>query len=147
LHRPAIRHRPAAHRRRDHPADPAHGGDRPLHPLVPYLGIGRRLGGGNGMGPDNTLRNSQPHHRQATLRWIRASPEQTISSRLAPLPQLPMQIYVGFVALIGNLVAAILITIVLRRMRVFNGTDETNPGDYHEDDGSPRLRPVASMLR
>ncbi len=57
-----------------------------------------------------------------------------------------MQIYVGFVALLGNLVAAVLVTIVLRRMRVFNGTDETNPADYHEDEGSPRLRPVAGML-
>jgi SSS family solute:Na+ symporter len=32
-------------------------------------------------------------------------------------------------------------------MRVFNGTDETNPSDYYEDEGSPRLRPVANMLR
>ncbi|HET9256194.1 MAG TPA: sodium:solute symporter [Pseudonocardiaceae bacterium] len=59
----------------------------------------------------------------------------------------PMLIYVGFVALIGNLAVAVLVTVVLRRMRVFNGTDETNPGDYHEDEGSPRLRPAAGMLR
>ncbi|MGH3692847.1 MAG: monocarboxylate uptake permease MctP [Pseudonocardiaceae bacterium] len=64
-----------------------------------------------------------------------------------PFAGSPMQIYVGFVALLGNLVAAVLVTIVLRRMRVFNGTDETNPTDYHEDEGSPRLRPVAGMLR
>lgn len=37
-----------------------------------------------------------------------------------------MQIYVGFVALIANLVVAALVTLVLRQMRVFNGTDETN---------------------
>jgi SSS family solute:Na+ symporter len=64
-----------------------------------------------------------------------------------PFAGSPMQIYVGFVALLGNLVTAILVTIVLRQMRVFNGTDETNPADYHEDEGSPRLRPVAGMLR
>ncbi|MGH3843408.1 MAG: sodium:solute symporter family protein, partial [Pseudonocardiaceae bacterium] len=64
-----------------------------------------------------------------------------------PFAGSPMQIYVGFVALIGNLVAGVLVTILLRQMRVFNGTDETNPSDYHEDDGSPRLRPVAGMLR
>jgi solute:Na+ symporter, SSS family len=64
-----------------------------------------------------------------------------------PFSGSPMQIYVGFVALIGNLIAAILVTIALRQMRIFNGTDETNPGDYHEDEGSPRLRPVTSMLR
>jgi SSS family solute:Na+ symporter len=36
---------------------------------------------------------------------------------------------------------------VARRLRVFNGTDETTPADYHEDEGSPRLAPVANMLR
>jgi SSS family solute:Na+ symporter len=59
----------------------------------------------------------------------------------------PMQIYVGFVALIGNLVAAVVVTIVARSLRAFNGTDETAPADYLEDEGSPRLRPVAGMIR
>jgi SSS family solute:Na+ symporter len=58
-----------------------------------------------------------------------------------------MQIYVGFVALISNLIVAVLVTVVLRRLRVFNGTDQTNPADYHEDEDSPRLKPVAGMLR
>ncbi|MDQ4102427.1 MAG: sodium:solute symporter [Actinomycetota bacterium] len=64
-----------------------------------------------------------------------------------PFAGSPTQIYVGFVALIANLVIAALVTVVLRQMRVFNGTDETNTGDYYEDEGSPRLKPVASMLR
>ncbi|MGH3785980.1 MAG: monocarboxylate uptake permease MctP [Pseudonocardiaceae bacterium] len=64
-----------------------------------------------------------------------------------PFAGSPLQIYVGFVALIANLVVAALVTIVLRQMRVFNGTDETNTGDYYEDEGSSRLKPVASMLR
>jgi SSS family solute:Na+ symporter len=64
-----------------------------------------------------------------------------------PFSGSPIQIYAGFVALLGNLLAAVLVTIVLRQMRVFNGTDETNPSDYYEDEGSPRLRPVAGMLR
>jgi SSS family solute:Na+ symporter len=54
-----------------------------------------------------------------------------------------LQIYVGFVALVVNLVVAVVFTVVLRRMRVFNGTDETNGADYHADDGDPSLRPVA----
>jgi SSS family solute:Na+ symporter len=64
-----------------------------------------------------------------------------------PFPGSPMQIYVGFVALIGNLVAAIPMTITLRKLHIFNGTDETNPSDYLQDEGSPRLRPVPSPLR
>jgi SSS family solute:Na+ symporter len=64
-----------------------------------------------------------------------------------PLSGSPIQIYVGFIALLGNLLVAVVMTIMLRQMRVFNGTDETNPPDYLEDEGSPRLRPVANMLR
>ncbi|PZS19834.1 MAG: sodium:solute symporter [Pseudonocardiales bacterium] len=64
-----------------------------------------------------------------------------------PFAGSPTQIYVGFVALIGNLVIAVLVTVVLRRLRVFNGTDETNPTDYEQDEGSPRLKPVAGILR
>jgi SSS family solute:Na+ symporter len=64
-----------------------------------------------------------------------------------PFAGSPTQIYVGFVALIGNLVVAVLITIVLRQLRVFNGTDETTPRDYLQDEGSPQLKPVAGMLR
>jgi solute:Na+ symporter, SSS family len=60
-----------------------------------------------------------------------------------PFAGSPTQIYVGFVALLGNLVAAMLVTIVLRQMRVFNGTDETNPADYFADEGSPRLKRLA----
>lgn len=50
-----------------------------------------------------------------------------------PFTGSPTQIYVGFVALIGNLVAATLVTIVLRQLRVAGGTDETKPQDYHAD--------------
>ncbi|MGH3794778.1 MAG: monocarboxylate uptake permease MctP [Pseudonocardiaceae bacterium] len=64
-----------------------------------------------------------------------------------PFPGSQMQIYVGFVALIGNLVAGVLVTVVLRRLRVFNGTDETDPLDYHADEDSPRLKPIGGMLR
>jgi SSS family solute:Na+ symporter len=64
-----------------------------------------------------------------------------------PFAGSPTQIYVGFVALIGNLVVAVLVTIVLRQLRVFNGTDETTTQDYLQDEGSPQLKPVAGMLR
>jgi SSS family solute:Na+ symporter len=63
-----------------------------------------------------------------------------------PFAGSPMQIYVGFVALVGNLVAAVLVTLLLRALGIVNGRDETTAADYHEDEGSPRLKPVASML-
>ncbi|MBV8997086.1 MAG: sodium:solute symporter family protein [Pseudonocardiales bacterium] len=64
-----------------------------------------------------------------------------------PFAGSPMQIYVGFVALIGNLVVAVAVTVLSRQLRIFNGTDETTPADYLEDEGSPRRRPAANLLR
>ncbi|MEU4518370.1 monocarboxylate uptake permease MctP [Amycolatopsis sp. NPDC024027] len=53
-----------------------------------------------------------------------------------------VQIYVGFVALIGNLVIAAIVTVIARRMKVFNGTDDTEPADYHTDEHDKNLRPI-----
>ena len=57
-----------------------------------------------------------------------------------------VQIYAGLIALVGNLVVAALVTAVLRQLRVFNGTDQTNPNDYHTDESAPHLKPAASAL-
>ncbi|WP_344427914.1 monocarboxylate uptake permease MctP [Pseudonocardia ailaonensis] len=56
-----------------------------------------------------------------------------------------VQIYVGFVALVVNLVIAVVVSVVLRAMKVGQGTDETSGADYHADEGSERLRPVADV--
>lgn len=55
-----------------------------------------------------------------------------------------VQIYVGFVALVVNLVVAVLVTVVLRALKTAEGDDETSPADYHADEGSERLKPVAA---
>ena len=61
-----------------------------------------------------------------------------------PFAGSPTQVYVGFIALIGNLVVAALVTLVARQLRVFNGTDETQAPDYRADKSIPQLKPVAS---
>jgi solute:Na+ symporter, SSS family len=48
-------------------------------------------------------------------------------------------IYVGFVAVIVNLVVAVLVTVVLRAMKTPDGADGTTPDDYFADEGDPRL--------
>ena len=53
------------------------------------------------------------------------------------------QIYVGVVALVANLVVTLVVTLIARQAKVFNGTDQTNPTDYHADENSPQLRAVA----
>ncbi|RSD19981.1 monocarboxylate uptake permease MctP [Amycolatopsis eburnea] len=53
-----------------------------------------------------------------------------------------VQIYVGFVALIANLVVAAIVTVIARQLKVFNGTDDTNPEDYQADEHDKDLRPI-----
>jgi len=54
-----------------------------------------------------------------------------------------VQIYVGFVALIANLLVAVIATFVIRKMKVSNGTDSTKDEDYHVDEHDEDLRPIA----
>ncbi len=57
-----------------------------------------------------------------------------------------VQIYVGFVALVVNLLVAVVVTAILRATKVAEGVDETLPGDYHADEGSDRIKPPAGAL-
>jgi SSS family solute:Na+ symporter len=49
----------------------------------------------------------------------------------APWDGSRVQIYVGFVALILNLLVAVVVTLVLRAIGTAEGGDTTRPGDYH----------------
>jgi solute:Na+ symporter, SSS family len=53
-----------------------------------------------------------------------------------------LQIYVGFVALVVNLLVAVAVTFALRAAEVAEGADATRPGDYHADEGSDRIKPM-----
>jgi SSS family solute:Na+ symporter len=53
-----------------------------------------------------------------------------------------LQIYVGVVALLANLVVAVVVTFVARQLKVSNGTDETNGPDYHVDEDDKDLRAI-----
>ena len=52
---------------------------------------------------------------------------------------------VGFVALVLNLVVAAVLSPLLRG-RLPEGTDATAPADYHADEGSEDLKPVAEPI-
>ncbi|MFC4005344.1 monocarboxylate uptake permease MctP [Prauserella oleivorans] len=54
-----------------------------------------------------------------------------------------VQIYVGIVALLANLLVAVVVSVIARRLKVFNGLDATDDADYHVDEGDKDLRPVA----
>ncbi|WP_236790425.1 monocarboxylate uptake permease MctP [Amycolatopsis sp. GM8] len=59
-----------------------------------------------------------------------------------PFPGVATQIYPGFVALVANLVIAVIVTVIARSMKVFNGVDETDGTDYHADEHDKDLRPI-----
>ncbi|QUQ70112.1 solute:Na+ symporter, SSS family [Kutzneria sp. CA-103260] len=54
-----------------------------------------------------------------------------------------VQIYVGAVALVANLVVAVVVTLIARQAKWFNGVDATNRDDYDADDGHPKLKEIA----
>jgi SSS family solute:Na+ symporter len=55
-----------------------------------------------------------------------------------------VQIFVGVVALAANLIVGIVVTVIMRQLKMFNGTDQTSPEDYHADEGSAKLKEVAA---
>jgi len=55
-----------------------------------------------------------------------------------------MTIYVGIIALAVNLIVAVIVTLIAKKAKVFNGTDQTDPSDYHVDEDSPRVKPIAA---
>ncbi len=55
-----------------------------------------------------------------------------------------VQIYVGIVAVVANLLVAVVVTLVAHKRRVPNGTDQTNPADYHVDEDSSRVKAIAA---
>jgi SSS family solute:Na+ symporter len=55
-----------------------------------------------------------------------------------------LQIYVGFVVLIANLLVAVIVTFILRAMKTKDGTDATRGSDYHADEGDADLREIAA---
>ncbi|MFI5607633.1 monocarboxylate uptake permease MctP [Amycolatopsis sp. NPDC051903] len=53
-----------------------------------------------------------------------------------------VQIYPGFVALIANVVVAVVVSAIAHAAKWNSGTDETEPEDYHADEHDKDLRPI-----
>jgi SSS family solute:Na+ symporter len=51
----------------------------------------------------------------------------------------PKTIYVGFVAVLVNLVVALVATLIFRALKTPDGVDATEPDDYFADEGDPRI--------
>ncbi|WP_163506988.1 monocarboxylate uptake permease MctP [Fodinicola acaciae] len=57
-----------------------------------------------------------------------------------------VQIYVGFVAVIVNIVVAVIATLVFRAMKAPDGEDGTKPRDYTVEAGDPGVRDVPELV-
>jgi SSS family solute:Na+ symporter len=55
-------------------------------------------------------------------------------------------IYIGFAALTVNLAVTVLLTAVLRRLKVPDGEDRTRPCSYLADEGDPAVRRLDEIL-
>ena len=63
-------------------------------------------------------------------------------SSLANFPFTNTQVYIAATALIVNIIVSVVLTLVLRALRVPSGTDATDPADYYSDSADPDERPV-----
>ncbi len=62
-------------------------------------------------------------------------PGSHFGSPLATVPGTDTQVYIALLALAVNVVLAVVLTVVLRRMGAGEGVDQTSPSDYHADAG------------
>jgi SSS family solute:Na+ symporter len=79
----------------------------------------------------------------------KAAPEnhglRHFGSSLADFPFTHTKFYIAVTALIINLLVAVIVTVVLRALKVPGGADETEPADYHAD--APDERVVTEAQR
>src|SRR3954452_2872603 len=56
---------------------------------------------------------------------------------LVNFPGTETKVYIAVVAILANLLVAVVVTVVLRALKVDEGVDQTRPQDYHADVGDP----------
>lgn len=62
-----------------------------------------------------------------------------------PFPGSQVQIYVGIVALVANLLVAVLVTVLVRAFGAKDSPDETTADDYHVDEDTPVEREASAV--
>jgi SSS family solute:Na+ symporter len=77
--------------------------------------------------------------------WVaydQASPAQShFGSPLAKFPFTDTLVYIAATAFIINVLVAIVLTVILRALKVADGVDETSPNDYAADIGDESVEP------
>ena len=61
----------------------------------------------------------------------------TSAVRWCNFPGTETKVYIALIAFLANLLVAVVLTVVLRALKVDEGVDQTRPQDYHADAGDP----------
>ena len=72
----------------------------------------------------------------------RASPAATSAARSRWSRAPSTKVYIALTAFVINLLVAVVLTLVLRALKVADGADQTQPDDYHADAGDPGVEDV-----
>jgi SSS family solute:Na+ symporter len=67
-------------------------------------------------------------------------PNSHFGSPLSPFPFTDTPVYIALTAFVVNMLAAVILTMILRAMKVDSGHDHTSPGDYHADAGDEGVK-------
>ena len=97
--------------------------------------------------PLGRRRRSGPWTRRRcaiSSRICTACTTRPFGNSLATVPFLGDAGYIGITALALNVTVTVIGTVVLRALKVSNGTDITSQKDYFADVGDPGVRPVVS---
>ena len=78
----------------------------------------------------------------AAYRVINPVTGKHFGGSLAEIPGLGDMGYIAMTAFALNILVAVVLTLVLNAVKVSNGTDATQPGDYYADSGDSGSRPT-----
>ncbi|TSD97262.1 sodium:solute symporter [Skermania sp. ID1734] len=65
---------------------------------------------------------------------------------VAPIPFTHFNAYIAVTAFVANVIVAVVLTLVMRALRVPEGRDRTVPADYGADENDPRVQPIAEVI-
>ena len=134
--RSAVLDRPAADRRRDHPADAAGDRVRPVHPLLPRLGPARRLGRRAGGGPVHALRHAE---RDDAARRTSAARSTRCRSSGSTRRRRSTRASSRWCSTSSSRSWS---TLIVRATGRPYGEDQTHPDDYVVEAGDPGVEPL-----
>ena len=61
---------------------------------------------------------------------------------IAPIPFTGIPVYIAITAFVLNAIVSVLLTLILRALKVPDGRDRTTAPDYGADEGDPKVTPV-----